>query len=124
MLWVYNGDLNTNFFHTCARANRYKNSIFSITDSSGLVYTDRNNIESIFLNHFSGVWTKSDHSSFSSLLDLLPTDLPKISSAYCILLTRPVTKNEIHSTLMSLPNGKSLGLDGFNMEFYKFFGMI
>lgn len=56
---------------------------------------------------------------------LLPADLPQISSTDCSFLTRSVTKAEIHCTLMSLPNGKSPGPDGFNMDFFlNFFGMI
>lgn len=37
------------------------------------------------------------------------------------MLTRDVTKEEIFLTLNSFPPDKSLGADGFNSEFYKFF---
>lgn len=38
-----------------------------------------------------------------------------------MLLTRDITKLEIHQALFSLPFDKSPGPDGFNVEFYRFF---
>lgn len=37
------------------------------------------------------------------------------------MLIGEVTKEEIYRIAMDLPTGKSIGLDGFNAEFYQFF---
>ena len=35
-----------------------------------------------------------------------------------------ITEQECLSTLKNMSNGKFPGIDGFNVEFYKFFGLI
>lgn len=37
------------------------------------------------------------------------------------MLVRGITKDEVYEALMSFPSGKSLGPDGLNAEFYRFF---
>lgn len=48
-------------------------------------------------------------------------DMPTIPAETLTDLSRPLTPDEIISTIKSLPNKKSPGLDGFANEFYKLF---
>ena len=59
--------------------------------------------------------------SFDETYLALPDDLNCITLVEAAYLCSDVTKEEIYDNLRSLPHGKSPGLDGFNVEFYKFF---
>lgn len=51
-------------------------------------------------------------------MQALPCDLSKISENDGLMLTRAITKLEIHQALLSLLYGKSPGPDRFNVEFF------
>lgn len=89
--------------------------ISHITDSNGHTFFDRMEIEHVFTDYFEELWTDHSPSSFSKIFQALPSDLPKISKNAGTLITRNITKLEVHhQDLLSLPNKKSLGSDRFN----------
>ena len=120
-MWLCNGDINSTFFQNRASLNKHKNSIFQILDPQGNIQVDRENIEKVFLDHFESLWKDPDKTSFFNLTLSLPHDLPIISNDNSEYLIRRVTKAEIFKIVKSLTSGKSLGPDGFNVDFYKFF---
>ena len=61
---------------------------------------------------------------FAYMYQALPTDLNTISIADCEALMREVTKERFYKTLIPLPEGEGLGLDGMNVEFYNFSRMV
>lgn len=67
------------------------------------------------------MWEELVPNSFSNLLQTLPHGLNIISAADCDFLTKDVSKDEIFSALNSLEDGKILGPNGFNVEFFKIF---
>lgn len=121
LLWVHCGDLNTNFFHNSIRIRNHHNSISLINDPNGVCFTDRMDIDKIFCDFFSNLWTDSSNNTIVDIFHALPNDLPLVSSVECESLIKEVTKVEVLHALQSLPSGKSPGPDGFNTEFYCFF---
>ena len=46
-------------------------------------------------------------------------DLPKVEDKSATKLEEPLTLDELHSALMRMENGRSSGIDGLPVEFYK-----
>ncbi|XP_039138822.1 uncharacterized protein LOC120276159 [Dioscorea cayenensis subsp. rotundata] len=96
MQWIRDGDMNTKFFHNINAPVGTSTPFLKFEISMGLL-------------------------SLIDVLAALPDDLPCLSSVDCDFLSREVSREEIHMTVLDLPSGKSPGPDGFNAEFYKFF---
>lgn len=47
---------------------------------------------------------------------MIPKMIPKEEAR---VLNQPITIDEVDASISSLPNGKSLGIDGIPIEFYK-----
>lgn len=86
----------------------HHNSITTIYDSIGKCFNDSCQIETVFSYHFSNLWNSSDSKSLELVLDALPSDLPTLSTDQQISLLRTVTKDEIYTTLISLPECRVL----------------
>lgn len=89
-------------------------------DGDGNIVTQKQEIDNILINHFSKLWSKEDSINFKYILNALPNDLHTLNPAQCDFLTTNITEDKIHNILFSLSQGKSLGPDGLNVEFYKF----
>lgn len=113
--------MNSSFFYRSVRIRRHHNSITHIFDINGRDNIDCPSIENIFVDHFTKIWNNPDPRPLDWFLNALPPDLLTLSSDQQMALTRPVSKDEIHITLLSLSDGKSSGPDGMNVEFFKFF---
>lgn len=120
-MWVLNGHVNSSFFHASAHLNKYKNSVFQVIDQQGSIQTNKEGIKQAFINFYSSLWFEQNATVFSYLVMSLPFDLPSISREDSEILVKNVSKGEIYRTLMSIAPGESLGPDGFNDEFFKFF---
>ncbi|XP_039129019.1 uncharacterized protein LOC120265197 [Dioscorea cayenensis subsp. rotundata] len=87
----------------------------------GICYTEHKDIEHVFSNFFTNLWSDTSANSVSDLVQALPDDLPTISQNDGESLIAEVSKKEVFYALKSLPSGKSPGPDGLNSEFYCFF---
>lgn len=121
-MWDLNSDVNSTFFHANASFNKHKNSIYHILDSQDRSQADRGNIKQVFLDHYRTLWSNPSNLSFPEILRTLHNDLPTVSPQDGEILVRLVILAEVFKTLISLALVKSLGLDNFNVKFYKFFG--
>lgn len=120
--WVMDGDRNTHFFHATTRTRSLHN-ITQLTDLQGNLHSDQVSIENVFLNFYKDLWS-SGTAPLASTCDItnsLPNDLPRLFDAEATLLIQEVTIEEVYDTISDLPIGKSLGPDGFNVEFYRIF---
>ena len=48
-------------------------------------------------------------------------DIPKLTENYMQALDEPISKNELHKTLISMNHNKTPGYDGLPTEFYVVF---
>ncbi|XP_039136217.1 uncharacterized protein LOC120273617 [Dioscorea cayenensis subsp. rotundata] len=120
LLWLKDGDHNTTFFHNSVRIHTHFNTISQVCDNSGNVVSEHSDIESMFVNFYSNLWSDSSEITFTNIFNALPDDLPSLSEHEASALTRRVTKDEVFASLQDLPSGKAPGPDGFNAEFYHF----
>lgn len=67
------------------------------------------------------MWTDNSNINFLDAFNALPHDFPALFDSNGSGLTRDVSLDEVCVALQELPSGKSPGLDGFNVEFYRFF---
>lgn len=87
------------FFHQSVRIRRYHNSITTIHDNNGSCFNDATHINNIVVNHFSNLWINSDTRSLDWFLNALPSYLPTLSNEHHSYLNKPISKDEIYSTL-------------------------
>lgn len=91
-----------------------------VSDQGGNIYCEPSHIERAFLNFYTTLWT-TPADPISDILNAFPCDLPQLFDIEGAHLIRAVTKDEVYYTLLDLPYGKSLGPNGFNVEFYSSF---
>ena len=84
----------------------------------GNIFTDQKNIMRISTDFYKKLYTseKVNNRIQEKLLSNIKT---KISKEKQTNLDKPITEREIEKAIDSLPEGKSPGLDGFPIEFYK-----
>lgn len=118
---VVGGDNNSSFFHNSVRFRNHCNTISHILDANGNVFTDRDSISRIFMNHFSDLWLDQTKDNLQEIVHALPDDLPQVSMSEGDSLICTISFKEVHDALFSLPTGKSPGPDGLNVEFFRFY---
>lgn len=79
LMWVQSGDQNTSFFHNIICIRNHQNTISFITDSNGTCFTDHNDIEKVFCDFFTNLWTEPSDNSISDVFQALLYSLPSIS---------------------------------------------
>ena len=119
-------------FHLSNKAGKYlanmlqhkkdKSLIPSILDSSGNATQDPQNINNIFRQFYSSLYsagTEPTQSEIDSFLNNL--DLPSLTTDQANYLDQPISSEELTEVLHSMPNNKSQGPDGLSAEYYKHF---
>ena len=87
-------------------------------NKDGHIYTDIENIIRIATNFYKNLYTseKVNEKVQHNLLRNIKTKLSKEQKSN---LDKPITTEEVFDAIKKLPTGKSPGLDGFPVEFYK-----
>ena len=112
------GSLTPGFLHNMARSRNHRYKISAIMNDLGNVLTDNNIITYSFSDFYSKLQTYTQSTSVLDLNDALPNDYKSLVEDNKEWLIRPVTVNEVYSTLKSMPKGKS---DALTVEFYMFY---
>ena len=115
--WLKEGDQNTNFFHNSLLARRSHNFISSLkSDSGDIVYT-WDGMSSIVVDYFSNLFTATpvDSASQQNILQAIPSVIAFEENSF---LTAPITINELQHILFKMQKWKTLGPNGFPIEFY------
>lgn len=68
-------------------------------------FTDTSSIKKVFVDFYLKLCTNLSHSSFSDILNALPSDLHTILDNGCDFLICDISKDEIFQTLLSPPSG-------------------
>lgn len=73
LIWVQCGDQNTSFFHNSIRLRNHQNSISLIYYSNLNYFTDRKDINRIFCEFYSTLWTNPSNNSTIDIFQALLT---------------------------------------------------
>lgn len=104
------------------KARTASNQITQITDESGSITSDPDNINNTFRSFFSQLYASeslTDENQLNNFFDRL--DLPKMSPEDNLRLDAALALSEIKEAIQSMNSGKSPGPDGYRVEFYKKF---
>ena len=87
-------------------------------ETEGEIFTDNENILRIATKYYKDLYTsdKVDEKVQDKLLGNVKTKLSKEAK---MNLDKPISEEEVKNAINRLPSGKSPGLDGFPIEFYK-----
>jgi len=113
--WVTDGDAGTKFFHANATIKHRRNLITSLVD--------QNSTPPQFAHHLKAniLWDAYKDKLGKSEFQSMELDLNELLQASNELgcLEDPFTNEEIDRVIQNLPSDKSLGPDGFNIDFIK-----
>lgn len=118
VFWLMDGDLNTKFFHRSASNRRRKNMIKGLFNKDGVWCTTDEDMESTILHHFGELFTSSDPTNITELVNHLPSI---VTDEMNNTLTKEFSAVEIHSALKQMHPSKAPGPDGFSPCFYQHF---
>jgi len=117
--WLKEGGRNTSFFHCSTTANRMHNRISSILNEDGELQTSHKNIEGVMVQYFRGI-TKENNPDRDQYINEITKNIPRmVSREDNFNLNKPITEAEVSMVIKDMQNGKALGPDGFNVDFFK-----
>ena len=120
--WVENGERPTKYFFNLEKRNYNKKTIseLRLQDESTTCNEKEilDQIEAYFKNLYSSECTLSQEEYQEFIQNL---EIPRLSNEDRDSLEGPLTYEECKKVLDSFQNDKSPGVDGFTVEFYKFF---
>ena len=120
---VRDGDRNTKYFHHKASQRKKRNCVKGLVDATGTWREDADDIEKIFTNYFTSIFTSTNpaDSAFNEVLRHID---PVVSDECNQMLLRPFTKDEIYAALQQMHPCKAPGPDGMHAIFYQRFWHI
>lgn len=117
--WLKEGERNTQFLHKSTMDRRSRNRVSKIKDSQGNQLNTHKEIEVALVQHFQGIAEEPllDRSQF---INEFIKHIPKlVTREDNYNLNRPVNEEEVNGVIKEMQKGKVLGLDGFNVDFFK-----
>lgn len=99
---------------------RYTCNVTPAITKGNTTVTDTKEINEVFQKYYEDLYSPEAYPNHKELTDFFTmVNLPKLSADQAKLLDGPITKIEIQKTISGMKNGKSPGLDGFPIEYYK-----
>ena len=107
------------FFSKLEGMKRTKDGINQLAETKdGEIFTDNENIMRISTQFYKDLYT-TDKVNEKAQNQLLKNVTTKLSKEAKTTLDKPFSEEEVYKAIMNLPSGKSPGIDGFPIEFYK-----
>lgn len=114
--WLEEGDSNSHYFHVTTLIHRRHNCINYIVGSSNNWIQDRERIGREFEDYFQNIFTTVHLPCTNVIQELI---IPVINDADNMELIGSPTALEVHQTILSMGNYKSLSSDDTTTTFYK-----
>lgn len=114
--WVKLGDKNTSFFHAQTVIRRRRNKIQGLSLPNGIWTNDEEVLQLEAQAYFKNLFC-SNHTLLEEHLGI--DNIPTISEEERIILSSPVSKEEVFGALSTMKPFKAPGPDGFQAVFFK-----
>uniref|UniRef100_A0A669DGZ9 Reverse transcriptase domain-containing protein n=1 Tax=Oreochromis niloticus TaxID=8128 RepID=A0A669DGZ9_ORENI len=119
------GNKSGQFLANQLKINKEKTTICAVKDLSGNTIYDLKKINKIFRDFYETLYTPQINPSKNEIDQFLDNiTLPKLLDTQAMALDSPLMPGELQEALISMPNNKAPGPDGFPAEFYKEFWTI
>ena len=117
--WIKEGERNTKFFHRSTITHRNTNIIVKLKDQHGIERNTHEEMEKVLLQHFQKIAEETSKDRYQ-FMEKFTQYIPKlVTREDNFNLNKPVIEEEIEEGMKEMKNGKALGPDGFNVEFFK-----
>ena len=116
VLWIKWGDRNTNFFHATASQRRRRNRIEGLQNANGEWQENQEDVESIILEYFKGIFKSDQPSNFKASLNAINH---RVSPEMNESLTVEFKAEEVWRALKQMHPTKALGPDGMSPIFFQ-----
>ena len=115
VLWLQEGDRNTEFFHAKMKERSRTNKIKSLRKPDGTVATEQHELEAIAMNFYIDLFTAQQETHPELATELVQC---KVSQEMNEKLCSVIINEEIERALFMMHPNKSPGPDGFTAGFY------
>jgi len=123
--WLASRDKNTKFFHAYANSIKNNNTIWDITKEDGTMIASNQGLQKEAVGDFRNIFKAQANLSISDQLAVLRNYPRMFSEEEGLRLDDQITLAEILSTLKGFIASKSLGPDGWTIEFFlAFFNLL
>lgn len=119
--WLKWGDSNTNFFHTLASFNRNKKLIWSIENNRAETIRGQEAIKDEAAIHFEQLYKSYSNTSLSDKLAVASVYPKMVSTSEAVDLFNHVSLQGLKEVLVHFKKERSLGPDGWTIEFFVYF---
>lgn len=116
--WLAQGDSNTAYFHKTVKARNAANRVDKILTSDGTVLTEPNDIRKEAVDYFKNLY-REQNATLSTVAEIDHILQFRLSHDHIESMSRPVTPEEIRSTMFGLKGDKAPGPDGYTAHFFK-----
>lgn len=116
-IWLQAGDDNTRFFQNYAKGRKVSNTIWNLPLPDGGV-ADTNKLSHLGTSHFKNLFTNPPRSNLADIINVARHFPRFVNDDKAEELITLVTAGELEGTLKWFKKDKSLGPDGWTMEFY------
>ena len=116
---LIDGDANTKYYHLLANGRQRKTRIFQLEDGENTITGD-DQLKEHITSYYKNLFGPSDTSLFT-LDESRRDDIPQVSDLENEALIAPFTQEEVLAAVFQMEHNKSLGPDGFLVEFYQIF---
>jgi len=120
--WLACGDRNTKFFHSFSNFRRQVNSIWDIRKEDGTLVSRQQDLEKETLNYFQNMFKAWENLSIFHQLEVIQVYPRLFYEEEGQMVADLVSFSEVQSALEGFSVSKSLGPDGWTVEF--FFGIL
>ncbi|XP_074305864.1 uncharacterized protein LOC141641086 [Silene latifolia] len=115
--WSLEGDLNTSYFHHSIKKRVMMKKVFQIEDKDGILCTDGDAIQNAFLVYYQELL--GTHNTTDAVNINVVKQGQCYNEAHWLLMSSPVTAEEVKKCLFNIPASKSPGPHGYSSQFYR-----
>ncbi|XP_058784732.1 uncharacterized protein LOC131659577 [Vicia villosa] len=116
--WLKSGDENSSFFHASVKAKQDQRAMNRLEKDDGSVITSQVEIEKEVLDFYSQLMGNNDDDLYCIDLEAM-RQRPQLTNTQREILVKPISDEEIFSSLQGIDTSSAPGVDGFNSKFFK-----